>query len=87
MSTELQSLIQRFQNYKPHLLQDFPANSSAVLVCLYQEQREENQTELRVILTKRSSNLSSHPGKNQYLSQPHFFINKRNFHLLESQNV
>ncbi|CAA7040914.1 unnamed protein product [Microthlaspi erraticum] len=63
MSTELESLIQRIQNYKPHLLQHFPAKSSAVLVCLYQEHKEETKTELRVILTKRSSNLSSHPGK------------------------
>ncbi|XP_010441651.1 PREDICTED: nudix hydrolase 11 [Camelina sativa] len=62
-SAELQNLIQRFQNYnKPHLLPHFPAKSSAVLVCLYQEQREDKD-ELRVILTKRSSTLSSHPGE------------------------
>ncbi|ESQ39731.1 hypothetical protein EUTSA_v10001014mg [Eutrema salsugineum] len=61
-STGLQFLIQRFQNYKPHLRQHFPAKSSAVLVCLYQEQRQE-ENELRVILTKRSITLSSHPGE------------------------
>ncbi|CAE6216733.1 unnamed protein product [Arabidopsis arenosa] len=61
-STELQNLIKLFQNYKTHLRQHFPPKSSAVLVCLYQEQREENN-ELRVILTKRSSTLSSHPGE------------------------
>ncbi|CAN6855712.1 unnamed protein product [Brassica oleracea] len=59
----LQFLIQRFQNYKSHhLLQHFPAKSSAVLVCIYQEQGEDGN-ELRVILTKRSSTLSSHPGE------------------------
>ncbi|KAL1206329.1 Nudix hydrolase 11 [Cardamine amara subsp. amara] len=61
-STELQNLIQRLQNYKPNLLQHFPAKSSAVLICLYQEQRED-KTELRLILTKRYSTLSSHPGE------------------------
>ncbi|VVB08102.1 unnamed protein product [Arabis nemorensis] len=61
-SQKLQYLIQQFQNYnKPHL-QHFPAKSSAVLVCLYQEQRQD-KIELRVILTKRSSTLSSHPGE------------------------
>lgn len=59
----LQFLIQRFQDYKSHnLLQHIPAKSSAVLVCIYQEQGEDGN-ELRVILTKRSSTLSSHPGK------------------------
>ncbi|KAL0684877.1 hypothetical protein Bca4012_051725 [Brassica carinata] len=59
----LQFLIQRFQNYKSHhLLQHFPAKSSAVLVCIYQEQGEDGN-ELRVILTERSSTLSSHPGE------------------------
>ncbi|CAH8278135.1 unnamed protein product [Arabidopsis lyrata] len=61
-STELQNLIKRFQNYETHLRQHLPPKSSAVLVCLYQEQRED-KNELRVILTKRSSTLSSHPGE------------------------
>ncbi|KAJ0242597.1 Nudix hydrolase 11 [Hirschfeldia incana] len=61
--TDLQFLIQRFQNYKSHHLPlHFPAKSSAVLVCIYQEQGEDGN-ELRVILTKRSSTLSSHPGE------------------------
>ncbi|CAH8380900.1 unnamed protein product [Eruca vesicaria subsp. sativa] len=59
----LQFLIQRFQDYKSHHnLQHFPAKSSAVLVCIYQEQGGDGN-ELRVILTKRSSTLSSHPGE------------------------
>ncbi|VYS69437.1 unnamed protein product [Arabidopsis thaliana] len=61
-STELQNLIKLFQNCQTHPRQHFPAKSSAVLVCLYQEQREDIN-ELRVILTKRSSTLSSHPGE------------------------
>ncbi|ANM69561.1 nudix hydrolase homolog 11 [Arabidopsis thaliana] len=61
-STELQNLIKLFQNCQTHPRQHFPAKSSAVLVCLYQEQRED-KNELRVILTKRSTTLSSHPGE------------------------
>ncbi|CAD5334081.1 Nudix hydrolase 11 [Arabidopsis thaliana] len=61
-STELQNLIKLFQNCETQPRQHFPAKSSAVLVCLYQEQRED-KNELRVILTKRSTTLSSHPGE------------------------
>ncbi|CAN8241353.1 unnamed protein product [Cochlearia groenlandica] len=56
-----QNLIQRFENYKPNTLKHFPTKSSAVLICLYEE--EEEETEIRVILTKRSFTLSSHPGE------------------------
>ncbi|XP_010529183.1 PREDICTED: nudix hydrolase 11 isoform X2 [Tarenaya hassleriana] len=56
---KLQTLIRRLRSYKPNVLssqENFPGKSSAVLVCLYLG----DDGELHVILTKRSSNLSSH---------------------------
>lgn len=68
-SEELVKLAQRLRLYKPHhssngvedsKVQDYVGpNRAAVLICLFEGQRGD----LRVILTKRSSAMSSHSGK------------------------
>lgn len=60
----VENLVQRLRLYKPKPVSDetqfqFSEKRAAVLVCIFQG----NNGDLRVILTKRSSSLSSHSGK------------------------
>lgn len=67
----VENLVQRLRLYKPTPVSDetqFSVKRAAVLVCIFQG----NNGDLRVILTKRSSSLSSHSGK--YIYRLNFVI-------------
>lgn len=61
-SQRLQALANHFRPYKPPQLTVF-TKRAAVLVCLF---RDDSGGDLRVILTKRSSDLSTHSGKHRF---------------------